>query len=182
MPTFTKSEQSTLAPLHAALAAARAAVASAGDAVADTDARHVALLSKIDELGSEPHPNDYETSAEWQTAQAEHRFATAKLQPGIAPLAQMVGDARISFDALLPAVENAQKAIAQQEAAILGARLAVTADRAVIEGVEFMRASAKLSPGYGVEHPKALIYQGIGYGVVTVGVGRNVEVATVTTD
>ena len=182
MSTFTKAEQATLAPLHAAHAAAKAAVATAGDVTAEADAQHVALLANIDALGSEPQPNDFETSAAWQTAQTEHRFAIAKLQPGVAPLAAKVAAAHIAYAAALPAIQEAQNLLDQAALKILGARIELTADRVVIEAVEYTRAYEKLPIGYAVDRPRGLSFQGMGYGMVAIALGRTVDIAAIPAD
>ena len=182
MPIFTKAEHATLAPLIAALAAAKAAVATAGDVTAEADAQHVALLAKIAALGSEPQPNDFETSASWQTAQAEHRFKLAKLQSDIAPAAAKVDAARAAFDAALPAVQNAQNVILQADAGILGARVEVINDLGITAAVQFRRAHEKVPVGYSVDHPRGLSFQGMGYGMVAIALGRTVDIATIAAD
>ena len=182
MPIFTKAEQATLAPLIAAHAAAKAAVATAGDVTAEADAQHVALLAKIAALGSEPQPNDFETSASWQTAQAEHRFKFAKLQPDIAPAVAKVDAAHVAYAAALPAIQEAQNLIDQAIVKILGARIELTADRVVIEAVEYMRAHERMALGYAVDRPRGLSFQGMGYGMIAIALGRTVDIATIPID
>ena len=182
MPTFTKIDQTTLAPFHATHAAAKAAVATAGDVTADADAQHVALLAKIDALGSEPQPNDFETSAAWQTAQAEHRFAIAKLQPGIAPLAAKVDAARAAYGALLSAINNAEVAIRHAETKLLTARVELITEQMLIAVVERERSNDGLPIGHKVTRPASLAYHPVGYGMVTVGLARNVDPATIAVD
>ena len=177
MMTFTKAEQTTIAPHHAALAAANAAVAIAGDVTADADAQHVALLGKIAALGGEPQPNDFETSASWQTAQAEHRFNLAKLQPDIAPLAAKVDAARAAFDAALPAVQHAQHVLAQGEGKVVVERFIVCRDAVITAAIACNHTFAKLAPGYGLDRPIGLIMMGLGHGIATVGATMNVDLS-----
>jgi hypothetical protein len=182
MSTFTKTEQATLAPLIAALATATAALATAGDVTADADAQLVALLGKIAALGSEPQPNDFETSASWQAALGEHRFSIAKLQPGIAPLEAKVSAAQAEYATLAPAVHEAQIVVDLGVVRILAARLAAAREHSASTVIAYQRELQKLPAGRAPDHPHGMIYQALGLGVFKIGLTRNVDMTLVPVD
>lgn len=182
MTTFTKAEQATITPLITERHKAQAAADRAGEATVEAEAHHTALLDHVASLGSEPQPVDFDTAAAWQAAHAEHRFAVAKLQPGIAPLAAKVADAYTAHGALLPAIENAEIAIRVAETKVFAARVATIAEQAIVAVVAFERSNATLPSGHHVARPDTLAFHPLPFGMVTVGVARNVDPSTVAVD